>query len=138
MRSVFLEGLGDELEVVDDVDVLGALGLTLSALQTLAGLTMVIGKQTVVKFAVTTLIGELLQIVVKVKILGDGNLLGATLAAIMTGSARNGDGVADDLGRLGDDALLLVVEGHKILHVRHVILQLLHVAHATQDHVNIR
>ena len=138
MTSRLLESLGNEFEVVDDVDVLWALGLALSAFHTFAGLAMVLGEQAVVKLAVTTLIGELLQVVVKVKVLWNGNLLGTALTTIVTGSAWDGDGVADDLGRLGDDALLLVVEGHKILHVRHVILQLLHVAHATQDHVNIR
>jgi hypothetical protein len=32
-----LKGLGDEFEVVDDVDVLGALGLALATLDALAG-----------------------------------------------------------------------------------------------------
>ena len=55
MRLVFLEGLGDELEAVDDVDVLWALGLALSAFHTFAGLAMVLGEQAVIKFAIATL-----------------------------------------------------------------------------------
>ena len=35
MTSGLLKGLGDEFEVVDDVDVLGALGLTLATLNAL-------------------------------------------------------------------------------------------------------
>ena len=43
-----LEGLGHLLEVVDDVDVLGALGLALATLDTLAGTAVALGEQVVV------------------------------------------------------------------------------------------
>ena len=48
--------MNDELEVVDDVDVLGALGLALSTLEAFAGLAVVLRHQVVVELAVALLI----------------------------------------------------------------------------------
>ena len=103
MRLRFLKSGGDEFEVVDDVDVLRALGLALSALQALAGLAMAFGHQVIIEFAVALLLGELLHGVVEAEVLGDGNLLRTTLTAVMASGAMDSDGVADDFGCLSDD-----------------------------------
>ena len=71
MRLRFLKSGGDEFEVVDDVDVLWALGLALAALETFAGLTMAFGHQVIIEFAVALLLGELLHGVVEAEVLGD-------------------------------------------------------------------
>lgn len=113
----FLEGLDNEFEVVDDVDVLGALGLALAALEAFAGFAVVLGKQVVVEFAVAPLIGELLQVVVEIEVLGDWNLLRAALSTVVTSGARDGDSITDYLGRTVEDGLFLVVEGLEVLHV---------------------
>ena len=117
IRGLFLEGGGDEFEVVDDVDVLGALGLALAALEALAGLAVALSDQIVIEFAVAPLLGELLYGVVQAEVLGDSNLLRTTLRSVVTGSARDGDSITDDLGRMVEDGLLLVVEGLEVLHV---------------------
>ena len=74
---LFLKGGYHLLEVVDNVNVLGALCLALAALDTLAGLAVVLGQQVVVEFGVAALLlgAEVLQRVVQVEVLGNGNLL---------------------------------------------------------------
>ena len=88
-----LESLGNELEVVDNVDVLGALGLALAALKAFAGFPVVLGYQVIIELAVTLLVGKLLQGVVQTEVLGDSNLLRASLGAVVTSSAMDGDSV---------------------------------------------
>ena len=58
------KGLGNQLEVVDNTDVLGALGLALAALDALAGSAVVLGEQVVIEFAVAALVRELLRRVI--------------------------------------------------------------------------
>jgi len=112
-----LEGLGDEFEVVDDVDVLGALGLALATLDALAGGAVALCQQAVVKLAIALLIGELLQVIVEVEELGDGNLLRAALGTIVTGGAGSGNGVTNHLGGTDDDGLFLVVKRLEVFHI---------------------
>ena len=88
---LFFEGLGNELEVVDNVDVLGALGFTLSTLEALTGTAMALGDEAVIEFAVAQQVGELLHRVIKVEVPGNGNLLGTALGAIPAGGTWNGD-----------------------------------------------
>ena len=133
-----LESLGNELEVVDNVDVLGALGLALAALKAFAGFPVVLGYQVIIELAVTLLVGKLLQGVVQAKVLGYGNLLGTPLRTVVAGRTLDGNGVADDFGRLGEDGLLLVVKGLEILHIAGIILHLFHVAHATEHRQHTR
>ena len=47
-KQLFFEGLDDEFQVVDDVDLLGALSLTLAAFKALAGLAVALGNQVIV------------------------------------------------------------------------------------------
>ena len=72
---------------------------------------MALADEVVVEFGVHLLLGELLQGVVEVEVLGDGDLLWAAFTTVVASGARNGDGIADDLCRLSDDALFLIVEG---------------------------
>ena len=57
---LLLKGLGNEFEVVDDVDVLRALGLALATLDTLASLAVLLADQVIIEFAITLLFRELL------------------------------------------------------------------------------
>ena len=43
-----LEGFGDLFQMVDDVEVLGTLGLALATLDTLAGAAVALGNQVVI------------------------------------------------------------------------------------------
>ena len=130
--------MGNEFEVVDNVDVLGALGFALGALDAFIGATVALGDQVMIELAVILQFGELLRGVVQTEVFGDGYVLWAAVGAVMASCARDCDSIADDLGRPGDDALLLVVEGLEILHVRRIVLYLLDVAHAAQYHHHVR
>ena len=88
---LFFKGLGNELEVVDDVDVLGALGFTLSALEALTGTAMALGDEAVIEFAVAQQVRELLHRVIKVEIPGNGNRRRTALVARPAGGKWNGD-----------------------------------------------
>ena len=131
------ESLNEKFKVVDDIDVLGALGFALTALEALTGLAVTLGNQIVVELAVAFQFGELLHDVVEAEVLGDSNLLWAALGAVMTGGARNGNSITNDLCRLGDNFLFLFIKRLEILHIGRVILELLHVAHTAQHHHHI-
>ena len=127
---LLLEGLSDKFELVDDVDVLGALALALAALDTVTGFAVAFGQQVVIELAVTLLIRELLQVVVQVEVFGDDNLHRATVSAVVACSAGDGYRVADNFGGAGDNGLFLVVEGMEILHIGSVVVDLLKRTHA--------
>ena len=104
------------LEKIDDVQMLGAHALALAALHAVAGFAVPGGEVLVVgEVDGPALFRQILPhvLVVDGEVLGDADVLGTALGAVMAGGAGDGDLAVDDLRRPEAEPRLLRVSGSK-------------------------